>query len=286
MSSAFSQTTPESASAPASPVLLEVSELFTWFPIKKGLLKRTVDFVRAVDGVSFQVTAGKTLALVGESGSGKTTVGRSVLRLIEPRAGSIRFQGRELLGLGEDELRPLRRRMQMVFQDPMTSLNPRMRVLDIVAEGLDSFGLVSSRSEREDRVVEYLRRVKLSPDYLQRFPHEFSGGQRQRIGIARALAVEPHLVVCDEAVSALDVSIQAQILNLLAELQEELQVAYLFISHDLSVVRHLAQEVAVMQNGKIVEIAPREQLFSEPQHPYTQTLLRSVPSLEPRPPTD
>lgn len=261
--------------------LLEVKDLKTWFPIKRGVLRRTVGHVRAVDGVSFSVERGKTLALVGESGCGKTTVGRSILRLVEPQSGSVKFHGRELLGLAEAELRPLRQKMQMVFQDPMTSLNPRMRVLDLIAEGIDSFGLASSKSEREGRVEQALQRVKLSADHMKRFPHEFSGGQRQRIGVARALAVEPELIVCDEAVSALDVSIQAQILNLLGQLQSDLGLSYVFITHDLSVVRYLADEVAVMYLGEIVETAPARELFVEPRHPYTQGLVLAVPSPDP-----
>jgi len=263
------------------PLLLEVKGLKTWFPIKKGLLKKTVGHVRAVDDVSFTVERGKTLALVGESGCGKTTVGRSILRLVQPMGGQVLFQGQDLLTLGEEALRPLRRQFQMVFQDPMTSLNPRMRVADLVAEGMDSFGLYQNKSEREDRIASVLRRVQLSPDQMRRFPHEFSGGQRQRLGIARALAVEPKLLICDEAVSALDVSIQAQILNLLADLQTELGLSYLFITHDLSVVRHLADDVAVMYLGQIMEYAPASQLFAEPAHPYTQGLLASVPSPDP-----
>ncbi len=261
--------------------LLEVQDLRTWFPIKSGLFRKTIGHVRAVDGVSLTVHEGQTLALVGESGCGKTTVGRSLLRLVEPRSGSVRFCGQELLGLTPEEMRPLRRSLQMVFQDPLTSLNPRLRVRDIVAEGLEAFGIGDSDAERTERVAAMLERVRLSPDHMRRFPHEFSGGQRQRIGIARALAVEPQLIVCDEAVSALDVSIQAQILNLLAELQSELGVAYLFITHDLSVVRYLATEVAVMYLGQIVEHAPTEELFSAPRHPYTEGLLAAVPSADP-----
>jgi oligopeptide/dipeptide ABC transporter ATP-binding protein len=261
--------------------LLQVKDLRTWFPIKKGILRRTVGHVRAVDGVSFSVEKGKTLALVGESGCGKTTVGRSILRLVEPQSGSVKFRGRELLGLSEEELWPIRQKMQMVFQDPMTSLNPRMRVLDLIAEGLDSFGLAGSKSEREGRVEQALLRVKLSADHMKRFPHEFSGGQRQRIGVARALAVEPELIVCDEAVSALDVSIQAQILNLLGQLQDDLGLSYVFITHDLSVVRYLADEVAVMYLGEIVETAPASDLFAEPRHPYTQGLVLAVPLPDP-----
>jgi oligopeptide/dipeptide ABC transporter ATP-binding protein len=270
----------ESAVASKSP-LLEVRDLKAWFPIRKGVLRKTVGHVRAVDGVSFSLDQGKTLALVGESGCGKTTVGRSILRLIEPQAGSVKFRGQELMGLPEEDLRILRRKMQMVFQDPMTSLNPRMRVLDLVAEGIDAFGLATSKSERADRVEKALLRVKLSPDHLTRFPHEFSGGQRQRLGVARALAVEPDLIVCDEAVSALDVSIQAQILNLLGRLQDELGLSYLFITHDLSVVRYLADEVAVMYLGEIVEHAAATDIFAEPRHPYTQGLVAAVPSPDP-----
>lgn len=264
-----------------SEVLLEVEDLCTWFPIKKGLLRKTVGHVRAVDGVSFRLEKGKTLALVGESGCGKTTVGRSILRLVEPRSGRVNYCGKDLLSLDERGLRPLRQEIQMIFQDPMTSLNPRMRVIDLVAEGIDNFGLATSPSEREDKVASVLKRVKMSPDQMGRFPHEFSGGQRQRIGIARALAVEPSLLICDEAVSALDVSIQAQILNLLGQLQDELGLSYLFITHDLSVVRYLADEVAVMYLGQIVEHAPVERLFTSPAHPYTQGLLEAVPSADP-----
>ncbi|NLE87479.1 MAG: ABC transporter ATP-binding protein [Myxococcales bacterium] len=267
--------------AQAEDVLLRVRDLRTWFPIRKGLLRKVVGHVRAVDGVSFDVRAGQTLALVGESGCGKTTVGRSLLRLVPVAGGSVHFRGRDLLALPEQELRPVRRSLQMVFQDPMTSLNPRMRVRDLVAEGLQSFGIGANEAERTERVAEVLRRVRLSPDHMRRFPHEFSGGQRQRIGIARALAVEPELIICDEAVSALDVSIQAQVLNLLGELQADLGLAYLFITHDLSVVRYLAHEVAVMYLGQIVEHGPTEPLFALPKHPYTQGLLAAVPSADP-----
>ncbi len=272
---------PKTQSSEVSSKLLEVKQLRTWFPIKKGFLKKTVGHVRAVDDVSFSVERGKTLALVGESGCGKTTVGRSLLRLVEPSGGQVLFEGQDLLKLKPAELRPLRRHVQMVFQDPMTSLNPRMRVEDLVAEGMDSFRLYASKKERRERAAAALERVGLSPDQMRRFPHEFSGGQRQRIGIARALAVEPKLLICDEAVSALDVSIQAQILNLLADLQSELGLSYLFITHDLSVVRHLADEVAVMYLGQIMERGPAAQIFAEPRHPYTQGLLASVPSPDP-----
>ncbi|MCH2109946.1 MAG: ATP-binding cassette domain-containing protein [Polyangiaceae bacterium] len=267
-------------SAPTTP-LLRVRDLKTYFPIRRGLLRRQVGAVRAVDGLSFDLSAGQTLALVGESGCGKTTVGRSVLRLVEPTAGSIQLEGQELLQLSEKELQPLRQKVQMVFQDPMTSLNPRMRVRQILSEGLKSFGICKNPGELEDRVAAAMSRVQLLPEQLDRFPHEFSGGQRQRIGIARALAVEPQVLICDEAVSALDVSIQAQILNLLSELQEELSLAYLFITHDLSVVRFLAHDVAVMYLGQIVEQAPSTELFAKPEHPYTQGLLAAVPSPDP-----
>lgn len=261
--------------------LLTVRQLKTWFPIRKGVLRRTVGHVRAVDGVDFDVYPGRTLALVGESGCGKTTVGRSILRLTEPTAGQVLYRGQDLLALKESELRPLRRKVQMVFQDPMTSLNPRMRVRELLEEGLLAFGVGETASERHERAAEALRRVQLHPDHLKRFPHEFSGGQRQRIGIARALIVEPELLICDEAVSALDVSIQAQVLNLLGELQAELGVAYLFITHDLSVVRHLGGDVAVMYLGRIVEAGPTEEVFTAPLHPYTRGLLGSILSADP-----
>jgi peptide/nickel transport system ATP-binding protein len=267
-------------SEPAQP-LLSVRGLKTWFPIRQGLMRRVVGHVRAVDGVDLDIHAGKTLALVGESGCGKTTVGRSILRLTPPTGGQVLYRGLDLVTTPESELRPLRRKLQMVFQDPMTSLNPRMRVRDLLEEGLRAFGIGETASERHERAAEALRRVQLHPDHLTRFPHEFSGGQRQRIGIARALIVEPELLICDEAVSALDVSIQAQVLNLLGELQAELGVAYLFITHDLSVVRHLGGEVAVMYLGRIVETGPTADVFAEPLHPYTRGLLGSVLSADP-----
>ncbi len=262
--------------------LLSVKGLRTWFPIKQGILRRTVGHVRAVDGVDLDIFPGKTTALVGESGCGKTTVGRSILRLIEPTAGSVMFNGQDLLALSAPELRKARQSIQMVFQDPMTALDPRLRVRDIIAEGMHSFGIGANDAERTERVAALLKRVQLDSDYLWRFPHEFSGGQRQRIGIARALAVGPKLLICDEAVSALDVSIQAQIINLLADLQAELGLSYLFITHDLSVVRYLAEDVCVMYLGQIVERAPAERLFAEPQHPYTQGLLAAIPSIDPQ----
>jgi len=266
---------------PRGELLLRVEGLRTWFPIKRGLLRRTVGQVRAVDGVDLEVRAGQTVALVGESGCGKTTVGRSILGLVRPREGRVLYAGVDLAGLGEAELHPYRRKLQIVFQDPAAALNPRLRVRDLIAEGMHSFGIGASRAERNERVAELLRRVQLNPEHMWRYPHEFSGGQRQRIGIARALAVEPELVICDEAVSALDVSIQAQILNLLSDLQRELGIAFLFITHDLSVVRYLADEVAVMYLGQVVERAPTARLFSSPEHPYTRGLLAAVPSLDP-----
>ena len=262
--------------------LLRVEELRTWFPIRRGIFQHTVGWVRAVDSVSFEVPAGRTLALVGESGCGKTTVGLSILRLVEPRAGRVLFDGDDLAALSSQEMRARRRELQIVFQDPLGSLNPRMRVRDTIAEGMQSFGIGSSESERTDRVAALLERVKLDPRQMWRYPHEFSGGQRQRLCIARALAVEPRLVICDEAVSALDVSIQAQILNLLGELQQDLGLAYLFITHDLSVVRYLADEVAVMYLGQIVERGGTERIFETPRHPYTRGLLAAVPSVDPQ----
>jgi peptide/nickel transport system ATP-binding protein len=262
--------------------LLRVEGLRTWFPIRRGILQHTVGWVRAVDDVSFEVGAGRTLALVGESGCGKTTVGLSILRLVEPQAGRVLFDGDDLAALPDQEMRARRRAIQIVFQDPLGSLDPRMRVRDAIAEGMRSFGLGASESERTDRVAALLERVQLDPRQMWRYPHEFSGGQRQRLCIARALAVEPRLVICDEAVSALDVSIQAQILNLLSELQEDLGLTYLFITHDLSVVRYLADEVAVMYLGQIVEQGGTERIFEDPQHPYTRGLLAAVPSVDPQ----
>jgi peptide/nickel transport system ATP-binding protein len=262
-------------------VLLRVEGLRTWFPIRKGLFRRTVGHVRAVDGVDLEIRRGETLALVGESGCGKTTVGRSLLRLVEPTAGRIWFDGVDLAQLPLAQLRSCRRAIQIVFQDPLASLDPRMRVRDAVAEGMETFSIGASDRERTDRVAAALERVQLDPRAMWRYPHEFSGGQRQRICIARALAVEPRLIVCDEATSALDVSIQAQILNLLQRLQEELGLTYLFIAHDLGVVRYLADRVSVMYLGQIVEEGATERIFSDPHHPYTRALLASMPSLDP-----
>ena len=266
--------------------LLQVSDLQKLFPIRKGFLKRTVGHVRAVDGVSFHIDEGETLGLVGESGCGKTTTARCILRAIEPTAGRISVRAAngsvvEMGALRSSELRALRREMQMIFQDPFTSLNPRMTLLDLVGEPLLVHGL-GNRREREERVADLLRRVGLRPEYMRRFPHAFSGGERQRIGIARALALHPRLVVADEPVSALDVSVQAQILNLLLDLQADFRLTYLFVAHDLSVVRHISNRVAVMYVGRMVEVAETEALFSAPKHPYTAALLSAVPEPDPR----
>jgi oligopeptide/dipeptide ABC transporter ATP-binding protein len=260
--------------------VLSVRGLRKYFPVRGGVFSRPVAWVQAVDDVSFEVQPGRTLALVGESGCGKTTVARSVLRLIEPSAGEVRFEDRDVLALGRRDLRALRRRMQIIFQDPYSSLNPRLTVGDIVGEALHVHGLATGAA-RERRVGEVLERVGLASADRVRYPHEFSGGQRQRIGIARALALEPRFIVCDEAVSALDVSIQAQILNLLRDLQAEYHLSYLFITHDLNVVQYIADEVAVMYLGKIVESAPVREIFSTPKHPYTQALLAANPLPDP-----
>jgi len=260
--------------------LLAVEHLRKFFPIRRGVFSRVVGHVKAVDNVSFHVKRGETLGLVGESGCGKTTVGRSILRLIEPSAGNVVFDGTDLLALHGADLRRMRRRMQIIFQDPYSSLNPRMTVLDIVGEALAIHGIAKG-PEKEARVKDLLERVGLAARYVNRYPHEFSGGQRQRIGVARALALNPDFIVCDEAVSALDVSVQAQVINLLMDLREEFGLAYLFIAHDLSVVRHISHRIAVMYLGEIVETAPSDDLFGRPLHPYTQALLSAVPVPDP-----
>jgi oligopeptide transport system ATP-binding protein len=259
--------------------LLSVRDLKVHFPVKGGVLQRTLDYVRAVDGISFEVPRGKTVGLVGESGSGKTTTGRAIARLVPITGGEIRYDGRALNGLSNREFLQYRKRMQVIFQDPFGSLNPRMTIFSIVAEPLDIHFKSWSRAQKQARVAELLQKVGLDPDFMQRYPHQFSGGQRQRIGIARALAVEPEFIICDEPVSALDVSVQAQIVNLLQDLQDELGLTYLFIAHDLAVVEHISDEVLVMTEGKIVEQASAEAIYRDPQHPYTKKLLAAVPSL-------
>ena len=262
-------------------VLLSVKDLKMYFPLTQGIIfQRQVGAVRAVDGLSFTISKGETLGLVGESGCGKSTTGRAILQLHRPTAGEVQFAGKNLCRLGGEELRRMRREMQMIFQDPYASLNPRMTVGSIVAEPLEVHGLARGR-ERQERVQELLRIVGLNPYFVNRYPHEFSGGQRQRIGIARALAVQPSFIVCDEPISALDVSIQAQIINLLEELQATFHLTYLFIAHDLSVVRHISDRVAVMYLGKIVELAEQNALYSDALHPYTQALLSAVPIPDP-----
>ncbi len=261
--------------------LIKVNNLKKWFPIRGGILSRTVGYVKAVNDISFYVNRGEVLGLVGESGSGKTTAGRTILRLIEPTEGEVVFDGTDVVALSKAELRPFRRRMQIIFQDPFASLNPRMTVGDIIAEPLIIHRLVKTPQERTDRVAELLKLVGLSPDHMRRYPHEFSGGQRQRIGIARALAVDPEFIVADEPVSALDVSIQAQVVNLLQDLKDDLGLTLLFIAHDLAVVEYISDRIAVMYLGKIMEMAPAKELYTQPQHPYTEALLSAVPVPDP-----
>jgi len=272
-------TTPTLADGPEIP-LLEVVDLKKHFPIKKGLLSRGGGKVFAVDGISFHINQGETLGLVGESGCGKSTVGRTVLRLLDPTAGSIRLNGRDITDLSKAEMRPVRREMQIIFQDPYSSLNPRMSAGDIVEELLRVHG-IGSAAERKQRVAELFDRVGLRKAQMNSFPHEFSGGQRQRIGIARALALNPQVIIGDEPVSALDVSIQAQVINLLMDLQAEFNLSYLFIAHDLAVVEHISHRIAVMYLGKIVEYTDKKTLFTNPQHPYTEALLSAVPIPDP-----
>ena len=277
-SAASTSATTTSGAAP----VLQVDDLVKHFPLTKGvILKKHIGEVKAVDGVSFRLDRGKTLGVVGESGCGKTTLGRVIARLEEPTAGAARFDGVDMLSLSGKDLRALRRRVQIVFQDPYTSLNPRMTVGDIVGEAFEIHPEVAPKGERRAKVEELLDVVGLNPEHINRYPHQFSGGQRQRIGIARALALRPDVIICDEPVSALDVSVQAQVVNLLEKLQDEFGLAYLFIAHDLSVVRHISDDVAVMYLGKFVEVGSDAQIYGDPRHPYTQALLSAVPVPDP-----
>jgi peptide/nickel transport system ATP-binding protein/oligopeptide transport system ATP-binding protein len=258
--------------------LLEVKNLRTWFPVTGGVFRRHIDDVKAVDDVSFTIEPGMTVGLVGESGSGKSTIGKTILKLVPATSGQVLFEGKNILPMSEGEFRPLRREMQMIFQDPFGSLNPRHTIFQIVGEALEIHFPAMNRAARRDRVAELMKQVGLKPEMMERYPHEFSGGQRQRIGIARALAVKPKFIVCDEPVSALDVSVQAQIVNLLQDLQEELGLTYLFIAHDLAVVEHVSDHVLVMYRGKIVESASAEAIYENPQHEDTRKLLAAVPT--------
>ena len=279
MTSAVAPTPDESVTA--RPDLVEVRGLKVYFPIRSGIFQQEVGTVKAIDGIDFEIRRGETLGLVGESGCGKSTTGRALIRLREPTEGTVSFDGLELAKLKPEALRKMRRRMQIIFQDPYGSLDPRMTVSSIIAEPIETHNLAKGK-DRRDRIADLLRIVGLDPKYVSRYPHEFSGGQRQRIGIARALAVEPEFIVCDEPISALDVSIQAQVLNLLTALRNQLGLTYLFIAHDLSVVKHISDRVAVMYLGKIVEIGPRKSIYTNPGHPYTQALLSAVPLPDPR----
>jgi oligopeptide transport system ATP-binding protein len=265
----------------AADPLVEVRSLTTWFPVRSGVLARTVGQVRAVDGVDLTIRQGETLGLVGESGCGKSTLGRSILRLIEPTSGEVRFKGRDMLRMGPAAMRRIRREMAMIFQDPFGSLDPRQTVGDILGEPLEIHHLAGRRRQRQERIRELLDLVGLASSFIDRYPHEFSGGQRQRLGIARALAVDPTFIVCDEPVSALDVSIQAQIINLLERLQEQFNLTYLFIAHDLSVVKHISDRIAVMYVGKVVEVSSAGELYQSPRHPYTGSLLSAIPIPDP-----
>ena len=265
----------------ANDPLVTVSDLKVWFPVASGVMQRTVGHVHAVDGVDLEIRAGETVGLVGESGCGKSTLGRAAIRLLKPTGGTIHFKGEDITSIRGEHLRALRREMAMIFQDPYASLDPRQTVGDIIGEPIDVHGLAKGK-ERQDRIRELLRVVGMNPRFADRYPHEFSGGQRQRIGIARALAVEPTFIVCDEPISALDVSIQAQIINLLENLQSKFKLTYLFIAHDLSVVKHISNRVAVMYLGKIMEVAPGQQLYRRPRHPYTGSLLSAIPIPDPK----
>jgi oligopeptide transport system ATP-binding protein len=265
---------------PENNVILRVDKLKMYFPIKAGVFQRHIGDIKAVDGVNFEIVTGETLGLVGESGCGKTTTGRAIIRLYKPTDGHVFFEGQDMAELKGETLRKMRRKMQMIFQDPYASLNPRMSVSGIISEPLTVHHVVSGQ-EKKDRVAELMELVGLNPGLMNRYPHEFSGGQRQRIGLARSLALQPDLIICDEPISALDVSIQAQVVNLLEELQEKFGLTYLFIAHDLSMVRHISDRTAVMYLGKVVEMSPQEELYNHPLHPYTQALLSAVPIPDP-----